>query len=413
MDGKTENTLTIILYALLAAALVFVVLQNFADPWSIIFLSGILVVSITVRNAVIYTSVKYRNLGKLTLLTDIIIVFLISRFDSGGSSQIYYLVLIGDASIAYSYTFGGKITLLSYLAFAFERYISQAYPPILGFISGMTVHSLAFISTYAIMYIVQYEIRQREKLSTVMYEMKVKSKLLENTYIKLQETSEELEEMTILKERNKIAREIHDTVGHTLTTVLLEMEAGERLMKVDPDLAAEKIRLAKGQIRKGLADIRESVRTLQSGGEILDFIPSIKLLINETTGHGGIFINHEISNFPQLTTQQEKTVYRALQEGLTNGIKHGKSTAFVFKLKCENDNIIFFLQDNGEGTDKIVQGFGLTAMEQRVKEVGGIMSIHAKCGEGCSINISIPLVNTEVANEDLQLLSMEVRHEFN
>lgn len=413
MDGKTENALTIILYALLAAALVFVVLQNFADPWSIIFLSGILVVSITVRNAVIYPSVKYRNLGKLMLLTDIIIVFLISRFDSGGSSQIYYLVLIGDASIAYSYTFGGKITLLSYLAFAFERYISQAYPPILGFISGMTVHSLAFISTYAIMYIVQYEIRQRKKLSTVMHEMKVKSKLLENTYIKLKETSEELEEMTILKERNKIAREIHDTVGHTLTTVLLEMEAGERLVKVDPDLAAEKIRLAKGQIRKGLADIRESVGTLQSGGEILDFIPSIKLLINETTRHGGIFINHEISNFPQLTTQQEKAVYRALQEGLTNGIKHGKSTAFVFKLKCENDNIIFFLQDNGEGTDKIVQGFGLTAMEQRVKEAGGIMSINAKYGEGCSINISIPVVNTEVANEDLQLLSVEVRHEFN
>lgn len=413
MDGKTENTLTIILYALLAAALVFVVLQNFTNPWSIIFLSGMLVASITVRNAVIYTSVKYRNLGKLTLLTDIIIVFLISWFDRGGSSQIYYLVLIGDASIAYSYFFGGNITALSYLAFAFERYIRQAYPPILGFISGITVHSLAFIATYAIMYIVQYEIRQREKLSTVMYEMKVKTKLLENTYMKLQETLEELEEMTILKERNKIAREIHDTVGHTLTTVLLEMEAGERLMKVDPDLAAEKIRLAKGQVRKGLADIRGSVRTLQAGREILDFIPSIKLLIDETTRHGGIFIKHEISNFSQLTTQQEKAIYRALQEGLTNGIKHGKSTAFVFKLKCESGCIKLFLQDNGEGTDKIVQGFGLTAMEQRVKEVGGIMGISSKYGEGCCINISIPIDNSEVVNKDLQLKTVEGLHEFN
>lgn len=413
MDSKTENGLTNILYALLAAALVSVVLQNFGDPWALILLSGILVVSITVRNAVIYASPRHRKLGRLTFLADILLIFLISRYDKGGSSQIYYLVLIGDASIAYSCAFSGGITILSFLAFTLGRYVSLDYPSILDFISGMAFRMLAFIATYAIMYIVKYEIRQREKLSTTMYELKVKTKLLENTYMKLKETSKELEEMTILKERNTIAREIHDTVGHTLTTVLLEMEAGERLMKTNMDLATDKIKLAKGQVRKGLSDIRESVNTLKEGRKILEFVPSIKLLISETTQNGDVFIYDEISELPRLTDQQEKVLYRALQEGLTNGIKHGKSTAFVFKLKYENSYVKFFLQDNGEGTDKIIRGFGLTAMEQRVRESGGVLTIRSNPGEGCCIDISIPAGNSLPAMDKLTMQCQGGVHEEN
>lgn len=401
MDNKTENNMIIILYALLAATLAFVVLQNFRDPWAVIFLSGIFIMSITVRNAIIYASPKYRKIGRLIFIFDIITIFVISLFDKGSSSQIYYLVLICDASIAYSYAFGGVITFLSFLAFALGKYVGLGYSPLSDFISGIVFSSLAFIATYAIMYIVKYEISQRGKLSAAMYELKVKTKLLENTYVKLKETSKELEEITILRERNTIAREIHDTVGHTLTTVLLEMEAGERLIRIDPNLAAEKIKLAKGQVRKGLSDIRESVRTLGDGREILEFVPSIRLLIDEITKHGDVFIKYEISELPKLTFQQQNALFRALQEGLTNGIKHGKSTAFVFKLKCENGLIKFFLQDNGEGADKIVWGFGLTAMEQRVREAGGALNVRSTPGEGCSIDIRIPADQSLSAKKDV------------
>ena len=397
MDSKTENGLTGVLYALLAAALLSVVLQNFVDPWAVILLSGILLVSVTVRNAVIYASPRHRKLGMISFIPDILIIFLISRYDKSGSSQIYYLALICDASIAYSYAFSGSVAFLSLLAFGVGRYVSMQNASVKDFITGMIFNILAFIATYAIMYIVKYEIRQREKLSITMNELKIKTKLLENAYMRLKETSKELEEMTVLRERNTIAREIHDTVGHTLTTVLLEMEAGERLMKMNPDSAADKIKLAKSQVRKGLNDIRESVRVLKEGGAILEFVPSIKLLIKETTQHGDIYIKDEISDLPELTVQQEKAIYRALQEGLTNGIKHGKSTAFVFKLKYDNGYVQFFLQDNGEGPDKITYGFGLTAMEQRVREAGGVLTIRSTAGEGCSISISIPVTSGDSA----------------
>ena len=205
-----------------------------------------------------------------------------------------------------------------------------------------------------------------------------------------------MEEITVLRERNRIAREIHDTVGHTLTTVLLELEAGERLIPIEPAAATTKLKLAKGQIRKGLNDIRNSVEMLKSGKEMMDFISAVKLLIHETMLHGDIYIKYLIGELPPLTPQQEKTMYHALQEGLTNGIRHGKSTAFLFNLAQSGDWIEFSLQDNGVGSQQIVPGFGLTTMKERVKDLGGIFNIHSIPGEGCLIRVSLPL--SEVQN---------------
>lgn len=400
MDEKAESMLTKVLY--LAYILVFVstLVQNFSKPWLIIFLSGILLCSITIRNAVFYGENKYMNFGKLSLLLDIFVVLVILYFDKSQTSMVYYLILIGDACIYYSYNFSIIYTLLCYISYIVIKFINGMDYTFEVLLSGIFLNSIAFISIFLIMNLVKYEIKQRKTLSEIMYELKIKSKQLQNTYVKLKKTSEELEEMTIVKERNRISREIHDTVGHTLTTVLLEMELCERLIVTDPRDALGKLQLAKGQVRKGLKDIRESVRTLQSGRELLDFPSSLRLLIEETIKHGNVYIKYEISKLPKLKESQENVIYRALQEGLTNGIKHGGSSAFVFILNFDKDKIIFSLQDNGTGADNIVPSFGLGAMEERVKEVGGTISFSSALGEGFHISISIPVRRVYIDGED-------------
>lgn len=391
MDQKSDSTFTYILYFSSAVIFLFTFIQNAKDPWLVLVISGLIIGSVTIRRAIIYPSERYSYIGKLTILMDIILVFLVTQVDAGNSSRVFFYLLIADCTVSYSALYSGFITLLCFMAYHLSQYIRADFPDISSFLPNIGLNPLSFIGVFAIMFVVKYEMGQRNKLSETMYELKVKTKQLENTYLKLKETSEELEELTIVAERNRIAREIHDTVGHTLTTVLLELEAGERLINIDKETAVDKIRLAKEQVRRGLQDIRESVKTLQSGKELMEFVPSLKLLIDETTKHGDIHIKYNIKELPKLTPMQEKAIYRALQEGLTNGIRHGSSTAFVFLLEYVNGEIHFLLQDNGIGTETIVKGFGLSAMEARVKELGGVLQVQSTPGEGFQTNITIPI----------------------
>ncbi|HYH04179.1 MAG TPA: sensor histidine kinase, partial [Bacillota bacterium] len=307
------------------------------------------------------------------------------------TAYIFYLALIVDSALTYSTFVTGGIALISLLLNEFTGFTHFKQLNLQLFGSRLLIDLLVFSGTFLLMTFVRFQIQQKEHLRQLKVQLKIKTKELETTYQKLKEASIELEDITVLRERNRIAREIHDTVGHTLTTVLLELEAGERLILLDPATATTKIQLAKGQVRKGLNDIRTSVETLKTGNDMLDFVSALKLLIHETMLHGDIHIKYRIEELPSLDPRQEKTLYRALQEGLTNGIRHGKSTAFVFNLKWSGDWVEFFLQDNGTGAAQIVPGFGLTTMEERVKELGGIFSIQTNPEEGCLLRVSLPL----------------------
>lgn len=398
MDLYIENKFIKILYFFISAILTFIIIFNLQDFWLPVFLSGLYIFFFTVRHVIISANKLNLNIHILAFLIDILLVFLINYYDAGSIAGMYYFIIIADVSYSFSKVISGSISVLCIISFLCERALYRAKHPQEGSLYLTSLYITGFILFYVIMRFIKYEMTQRQKLSETMYQLKVNTKKLEDAYIMLQDASIEIEEMTVISERNKIAREIHDTVGHTLTTALIEIEAGEKLLTRNLELAAEKLMFAKSQIRNGLSSIRESVGMLSSGKELMELTTSLKLLLDETSKHGDIFISYEIHDIPKLSKQQEKTLYRALQEGITNGIRHGGSTAFVFRLQQENDNVLFFLEDNGKGCDKIVPGFGLTAMAQRVKEVGGILNIDSANQEGCSISICIP-IREDVIND--------------
>lgn len=389
MAEKSEKTLTAVKYVLLAAASVLTAAGNSESLWTILALSGLLLLSMTIRSALIYPAGKYRAAGMLAVAFDILFAYIMGSLDTGVSSELIYFVIILDVSLFYSTPISALTAAACFMVFAADYAAARAILP--ENLQQFSYHALAFLAVFAIAQAVKYEIGQSNKLRNTMYELKVKTKQLENTYLKLKSASQDLEEIAIVQERTRITREIHDTVGHTLTTALVELEAGDRLISISPQLAAEKIVLAKDQIRKGLGDIRDSVKLLQSGLDPKNFVQSAKRLIEETTKHGELYVKYEIEEIPELAQAQAKALYRALQEGLTNGIRHGGSTAFVARIKKEDESIKFLLQDNGKGCSKIIKGFGLMSMEERIKELGGILVAASEPEEGFMLDITIPL----------------------
>lgn len=391
MKNRAEDLILIILYISLTVVLGVVVIQNIENPWPEIIISSLLFASFTARNIFMYESVTQRKLARLSILLDIFLIFSAFYIDRGDSSFIFYMVIISDAVVNDTMGHAVIFSIGSYTAYVvclLLKYNMNA--PII--IPRMVFNLIIFTGIFGVMYVVKYFLRQNEFIEKTLKELTVKTLEQERTYNELKEAYEKLQDITVLKERNKIAREIHDTVGHTLTTVLVEMEIGRKLAPRDIKQALDKFKLAQEQVRKGLNDLRNSVRILEKGDEIMDFIPSIQSLIKDTEKHTGVIIRSDIYIPSEIADSLKKTLYHALQEGLTNGIKHGRSTAFVFKLLEKNGSIMFSLEDNGIGCSTVNLGFGLKSMKERVREHMGIFKIELQPEGGFGLYITVPVV---------------------
>jgi signal transduction histidine kinase len=205
----------------------------------------------------------------------------------------------------------------------------------------------------------------------------------------MQEQAAQLEQMSVLAERNRIVGEIHDTVGHTLTTAVIALEAGAQLIDNDREAAREKVDLARDQVKKGLGDLRSSIRTIQSGGS-QPFLPALDQLLAELKQTTDLAISSVVDIKTDLLPIQQHVLLQAIRELATNSLKHGHSRSFDLLLQEYKGAVQLTVSDDGDGSDNPEMGFGLNHMQDQVVSIGGTMQIDSKAGEGFTVHIAIP-----------------------
>jgi len=224
-----------------------------------------------------------------------------------------------------------------------------------------------------------------------------RTKALQETNNQLQEslrdTAEALAEASVLEERNRIAFDIHNTVGHSLTASIAQMEAAKMLIAHNrTEQAIPKLDTARELVSKGLNDIRGTVRMLKLESTEGDLGSSIRGLIDETRRTAGVEISESIGALPPLGSAQKRALFHALLEGLTNGIRHGQSTRFRFELSVRGQFLDFRLVNNGRKYEPTVFGFGLSAMRDNIARLGGTLTIHPlDDDQGAELSIELPL----------------------
>ncbi len=388
LDRRTENRIIRAIYLALTAGYVYSACRFSGSLWTLSLLAGFLALTFVIRHMMLSTGDSSRSVYWPAYLIDIVLTFFIGRYVHQDAAVIFYLIVLCDACLICARPFGYVVSGLCFLSFSLNMLIGLPAGQEEKTVFDVTVTAGLFLAASAITAIARLEMETRCDHDSMLFALKTKSKQLEDAYAKLRETAKLREEMTAYRERTRIAKEMHDTVGHALTTGLYSLEAGERLLSQDKNQAAQSIAQAKAQVRKGLTELRHAVHDMGSAGNI-SFAARLQALLQEAR-NGGIFIRESISDLPELNEQKQTALLRALQEGLTNGLKHGGSTAFVFTLKVEGNILHFSLMDNGKGTGKIVPGFGLHAMSQRVSTAGGSLAVTSETGEGFLIEITMP-----------------------
>ena len=219
---------------------------------------------------------------------------------------------------------------------------------------------------------------------------------LDKALAELDESKKELEkayavvaEVTALEERQRIAKEIHDTAGHSITTVIMQTEAAKLMIESNPKEAKHKIVAANLQAKHALEELRDSVHLLSGQKENQTLKAALESIIHESTDGTGITVRSEIDEI-SVSSAKHRFLCNSLKEGISNGLRHGGATAFWFELKKENEEIKFLLSDNGKGVNagEWQLGFGLSGMQNRARSLGGEVSFATE--EGFELTIVLP-----------------------
>jgi signal transduction histidine kinase len=203
----------------------------------------------------------------------------------------------------------------------------------------------------------------------------------------------QVEELATIKERNRLAREIHDSLGHYLTVVNVQIAAARAILAQDQPRALNHLTQAQTLTQEGLAAVRRSVATLRAAPTAsLPLAEALaKLIAQWDTAELRVALT-VIGAARPLTPQAELTLYRTAQEALTNVGRHAHATRVQLTLAYrEPQTVQLQITDDGCGSAAAQEGFGLLGVRERVQLLGGALRVHTAIGQGFTLEVELPV----------------------
>ncbi len=211
----------------------------------------------------------------------------------------------------------------------------------------------------------------------------------------LQNYAEITEKIGEDKERKRIAREIHDTLGHALTGIAAGIDACIAMIDLHPKETKKQLFAISKVVRQGIGDVRGSLNKLRPGAlEKHTFKEAIVEMIEEFTGVSELKVDllYELDDV-DFEKIKEDVLFRVIQESLTNSMRHGNATLLTIHVYEKEQVLCLTIEDNGEGCETIVPGFGLKQMQERIGIINGDVTFDGT--NGFTTHVKIPMKKGE------------------
>lgn len=260
------------------------------------------------------------------------------------------------------------IIILSSLKFIYYLFFRFTAESISEFLFNLV--SLLFIITIVHYMLLQKEERDKKGL---LYQELIQA------YKQLRKYMKQSEQTAIFEERNRIARDIHDSVGHQLTNLIMQLEMiGIQLNKEDPSVIKKLLKKAQQTARYSLEETRKAINALQEDtGKFLTVKDVIEYFLENSDIEIKYFINND-EMLLQLTPEQSYVLYRVIQESLTNAIRHANAPILQISIERTENQLLFSLENNLPRTFSFKEGFGMKNMRERMNSVAGDIQFQMK-----------------------------------
>ncbi len=282
---------------------------------------------------------------------------------------------------------------------SFDAYLSYYSQPVKSFFTGLESLMVSLNTLLFVLYMILLFTNQKRETLRIQK----LNRQLHDANSQLRDYAVKLERMTEVRERNRLAREIHDTLGHTLTGIIMTADAVLALFDPAPEEAKKRVQVIAQSARDGLNDVRRSIKALRPDAlekaSIEEALESLVANFHQTTSAN---IRYEQLAGPlSLASDEEDTLYRVIQESMTNAVRHGHATEIHVRLTRREDLLTIEVRDNGLGCGgvEVQEGFGLRHMRERLGLLGGSFTCGDRAEEdgaqGFYIVVSLPLRGRE------------------
>lgn len=224
---------------------------------------------------------------------------------------------------------------------------------------------------------------------------------LQAAHQQLQDYADQVEELAVAEERNRLAREMHDTLGHRLTVAAVQLEGAQRLISVDPERAEEMVGTVRDQVRDALGELRSTVATLREPLQTdLSLDSALKRLTASFEGATELDVTLTLPKEEYSVPEAHRlTIYRAAQEALTNVQRHARAQHVWMELEHSVESITLTVSDDGVGAPKEFDSasFGLRGLRERAAQLGGEVHFDNQPEGGAHLQVILPLVEEAVS----------------
>jgi two-component system sensor histidine kinase DesK len=211
---------------------------------------------------------------------------------------------------------------------------------------------------------------------------------------RLRKANEEIEHLAKVAERERIARDLHDVLGHTLSVITLKSELAGKLMERDPERARKEIGEVEQISRQALSDVRDAIRGYRSKG-----LSAELALAKSTLETAGVTVQCDAATTVKLPAVQESVLSLAVREAVTNVVRHAQARTCRMRLEQQNGSCRLEIQDDGRGSSN-GEGNGLRGMRERVEMLGG--TLQRSTDSGTTLTITLPFKEVTPAGEGSQ-----------
>lgn len=270
----------------------------------------------------------------------------------------------------------------------FEVYTSTTRGLLQVGINFLDIINLLFFILFLMIYIAN-EVQENERMTQELIMVHQVNHELENYAAVSEKIAED-------KERKRLAREIHDTLGHALTGIAAGVDACIAMIDINPEATKKQLMVISKVVRQGIVDVRNSLNKLRPGAlEQHGFKGAIENMIEEFTSVSDLTISLDYRlDKVDFENTKEDILFRVIQESVTNAVRHGDATHIDISLYIEDNSLYLKIQDNGQGCEEIHYGFGLKQMKERLGMINGKVAYDGH--HGFLTIVTIPLQEGEV-----------------